>query len=254
MGLQFRIQYKAGATNRAADALSRQEPTDDKELAAIAVAKPAWLEAIVASYQQDPNTQQLITRLALDPSSEEGFALQEGVLKYQGHIWIGVDPGTQKTLIAALHDSAAGGHSGFHATYNWVRRLFAWKGLKIMVKEFVQQCQTCQKAKTERISPAGLLQPLPIPKRAWAVISLDFIEGLPTSGGYNVILVVVDKFSKYGHFLPMKHPYTTLSVAVTFMHNIFKLHVMPLAIISDRDRVFTSNLWQEMFKLAQTQL
>lgn len=109
-------------------------------------------------------TQQLITRLALDPSSEEGFALQEGVLKYQGHIWIGVDPGTQKTLIAALHDSAAGGHSGFHATYNWVRRLFAWKGLKIMVKEFVQQCQTCQKAKTERISPAGLLQPLPIPK------------------------------------------------------------------------------------------
>lgn len=86
------------------------------------------------------------------------------------------------------------------------------------------------------------------------MISLDFIEGLPTSGGYNVILVVVDKFSKYGHFLPMKHPYTTLSVAMTFMQNIFKLHGMPLAIISDRDRVFTSNLWQEMFKPAQTQL
>lgn len=195
-----------------------------------------------------------MARLALDPQSEKDFTLQDGVIKYQGRIWLGIEPEIQKNLIAALHDSAAGGHSGFHATYNRVRRLFAWKGVKDMVKQFVRQCETCQKAKTERIYPAGLLQPLPIPKRPWAVISLDFIEGLPKSRGFDVILVIVDKFSKYGHFLPMKHPYTTLSVAMAFMHNIFKLHGMPLAIISDRDRVFTSNLWQEMFKLAQTQL
>lgn len=51
----------------------------------------------------------------------------------------------------------------------------------------------CQQAKTERTSPAGLLQPLPIPKKPWAVVSLDFIEGLPKSSGYDAILVVVDK-------------------------------------------------------------
>lgn len=52
----------------------------------------------------------------------------------------------------------------------------------------------------------------------------------------------------------MKHPYTALSVATTFMQHIFKLHGLPMAIISDRDRIFTSTLWQELFKLAQTQL
>ena len=82
-----------------------------------------------------------------------------------------------------------------------------------MVQQFVRQCSTCQRAKTERVSPAGLLQPLPIPKRPWAVVSLDFIEGLPKSGGDDVILVVEDKLSKYAHFIPMKHPYTALTVA-----------------------------------------
>lgn len=123
-----------------------------------------------------------------------------------------------------------------------------------MVKQFVRACITCQCAKTERVSPAGLLQPLPIPKRPWAVISLDFIEGLPKSGGYDVILVIVDKFSKYAHFLPLKHPYTALTVATAFMKEIFRLHGLPLAIISDRDRIFTSTIWQELFKLSKTQL
>lgn len=213
----------------------------------IALSRPAWLEAVMASYQQDAAAQQLLTKLALDPTYEEGFSISKGVIKFQGQIWIGHNTEIQESLITTLHDSAAGGHSGFHATYNWVRMLFAWRGLKIMVKQFVQQCLVCQKAKTETISPAGLLQPLPIPKRPWAVIFLNFIKGLPKSQGYDIVLVVVDKFSKYSHFIPMKHPYTTLSLAMAFMHNIFKLHGLPLAIISDRDRVFTNNLWQEMF-------
>lgn len=126
--------------------------------------------------------------------------------------------------------------------------------MKEMVKQFVRACLICQQAKTERRSPSGLLQPLPIPKRPWAVISLDFIEGLPSSGGYDVILIVVDKFSKYAHFIPLKHPFTALQVATLFMQNIYRLHGLPLAIISDRDRIFTSNIWQELFKLSQTQL
>lgn len=69
-----------------------------------------------------------------------------------------------------------------------------------------------------------------------------------------MILVVVDKFSKYAHFVPMKHPYTALTVATTYMQQIFRLHGLPLALISDRDRIFTSALWQELFRLSQTQV
>lgn len=83
---------------------------------------------------------------------------------------------------------------------------------------------------------------------------MDFIEGLPRSATFNCILVVVDKFSKYAHFLPLSHPFTTFQVALTYVNNIFKLHGMPTAIVSDRDKIFTSNVWQELFKLLGTDL
>jgi len=82
---------------------------------------------------------------------------------------------------------------------------------------------------------------------------MDFIEGLPKSQTYNAILVV-DKFSKYGHFIPIAHPFTALTVANLFFTNVYKLHGLPEAIVSDRDRIFTSILWKELFKLTDTKL
>lgn len=78
---------------------------------------------------------------------------------------------------------------------------------------------------------------------------MDFIEGLPPSGGANCILVVVDTFSKYAHFLPVTHPYTATQIAQLYMDNVYKIHGMPEALISDRDAVFTSRVWQAIFKL-----
>jgi hypothetical protein len=78
---------------------------------------------------------------------------------------------------------------------------------------------------------------------------LDFTEGLPSSGSFNTILVVVDKFSKFSHFIPLKHPFTAAAVARVFMDQVYRLHGMPKSIISDRDCIFTSNFWQALFKL-----
>jgi hypothetical protein len=64
----------------------------------------------------------------------------------------------------------------------------------------------------------------------------------------------VDKFSKYAHFVPLKHPFTALQVALAYMDNVFKLHGFPEALISDRDRVFTSQVWQQLFKFTKTEL
>lgn len=75
---------------------------------------------------------------------------------------------------------------------------------------------------------------------------MDFIEGIPRSQGCEIIFVAVDHLSKYSHFIPLNHPYTTSSVARVFMDNIFKLHGMPLSIVSDHDSVFTSTLWREL--------
>lgn len=73
---------------------------------------------------------------------------------------------------------------------------------------------------------------------------MDFIEGHPQSGAANAILVVVDKFSKFSHFLPLKHPFSAKVVAQLFLDTVYRLHSMPKSIISDRDRVFTGRFWQ----------
>jgi hypothetical protein len=83
---------------------------------------------------------------------------------------------------------------------------------------------------------------------------MDFIEGLPVSAGYNCIFVVVDKFSKFSHFIPLKHPYTAHTVAKVFMQQVYRLQGMPLVIISDRDKIFTSNLWRSLFTMAGVSL
>jgi hypothetical protein len=63
-----------------------------------------------------------------------------------------------------------------------------------------------------------------------------------------------DRFSKYGHFLPMSHPFTALTVAKSFLTNVYRLHGLPTSIVSDRDRMFTSQFWQELFRLASVTL
>lgn len=83
---------------------------------------------------------------------------------------------------------------------------------------------------------------------------MDFIEGLPKSEGYTVILVVVGIFTKYAHFLPVKHPYTAKSIAQLVFDNVVKLHGLPKSVISDRDPVFTSVFWQELLKKVGTKL
>jgi hypothetical protein len=100
----------------------------------------------------------------------------------------------------------------------------------------------------------GLLQPLPIPEGVWRDLSMDFIEGLPKSEGYSVILVVVDRLTKFAHFLPLKHPYTATTIAQVFMDSVVKLHGLLNSIVTNRDTIFISHFWKELFKLYKVNL
>lgn len=157
-------------------------------------------------------------------------------------------------LLQDYHSSAFGGHSRIRATYQRIKRLFYWPGLKKKVENYIRECLVCQVTKSENIHIPGLLNPLEIPDMAWTHISMDFIEGLPKSHGKDVILVVVDRLTKYAHFVAMSHPYSVEQVVEVFMNNIHKLHGMPMAIVTDRDRIFTSQFFQKVFKAMKVHL
>lgn len=252
LGLQYKVIYKKGTENTVADALSRC-PTDH-QLYLVTAVQPQWLADIQQGYDSDRKAKELLAQLALSPLSLPHYSLENGIIRYKGKIWLGNNSTLQSQVFSALHSSALGGHSSAPTTLHRLSSMFYWPNMKSDVLSKVQQCNICQKAKPDRARYPGLLQPLPVPTSSWDVISMDFIEGLPQSGNANAILVVIDKFTKFGHFIALKHPYSASSVAKLLMDNVYKLHGLPSAIVSDRDRIFTSNFWKLLFQMAGTEL
>ena len=111
-----------------------------------------------------------------------------------------------------------------------------------MVQQFVKACAICQRNKHDTTTPTGLLQPLPIHDQVWDDINMDFIEGLPKSKGYSAIQVVVDRLTKYAHFVALKHPFTAMTIAKIFIQEVVRLHGIPRSIVSDRDPIFLKGI------------
>jgi hypothetical protein len=244
MEFDYVIEYKKGKENKVVDALSRK----DNCLMAIISAVPTWISDVEASYVNDSHYTELIQKLSVQPQTAPQYSLHSGILRYRGKICIGNGSELKKKILSSLHSSTIGGHSGIRATYQRVHRIFHWYHMKKEVEQFVTECAICQRAKAKHSQYPGLLAPLPIPTMVWTCISMVFVEGLPKSGSKDVILVVVDRLSKYSHYIALSHPYSVNTVAQLFMDNVFKLHGPPIAILTDIDRIFTSNLCQSMFK------
>lgn len=78
---------------------------------------------------------------------------------------------------------------------------------------------------------------------------MDSIEWLRIAHNYNVIMVAIDRFTKFGHFVPLSHLYIAAIVAILLMNNVFKLHGLPKSIVSNKNLVFVSSFWTSLFSL-----
>ena len=251
LGYSFEVVYKPDLENKAADALSRVPPT--VHLNQLTAPTLVDIKVIGEEVDKDDYLKDIINRIQRE-EEVKNYTLQQGILRYKGRLVIAKNSSLIPTIMHTYHDSVLGGHSGFLRTYKRLTGELFWVGMKAEVKKYCEECITCQRNKTLALSPAGLLTPLEVPNRVWEDISMDFIEGLPKSMGFEVIFVVVDRFSKYAHFLGLKHPFDAKMVAELFVKKVVRLHGFPQSIVSDRDKIFLSHFWKELFRLAGTKL
>ena len=122
------------------------------------------------------------------------------------------------------------------------------------IKEYVTTCGICSHSKVLCHHPYRLLRSLPIPKKPWFSISMDFIIDLQSSKDFDSIFVVVDRLIKMTHFMPCTKTITCEEIMRLIMDNIYKYHGLPDNIISNHGIHFTSKFWQLLFKILKVKI
>ena len=149
------------------------------------------------AYIQDPIPNNVLGQLHRGQTPSKQISLAEcqvddnGRLLYRKHIYVPNYMPLKLRLIRDLYETLAAEHPGRSKTLELLARHYYWPKMYKEVNRFVRNCHTCQRARTSRHAPFGVLCPMPIPDGTWRHISMDFIVGLPWSNGYNTILVVV---------------------------------------------------------------
>lgn len=229
----FTLAYRPGTKNVKPDALSRQfeetsplPPSEETILPTTAVRALFWdLEKQVTEFKHVvPVPPGCPPRRLFVPS-----ALRPQVLRW-GHF------------------SRLACHPGAFRTAALIGQRYWWPSLHVDVRRYVAACTVCARNKSPRQAPAGLLHPLPVPSRPWSHISLDFVSGLPSSGGKTVILTIVDRFSKMVHLVPLVKLPSARETAELVVQHVFRLHGLPEDVLSDRGPQFTAAFWSEFCK------
>jgi hypothetical protein len=106
-----------------------------------------------------------------------------------------------------------------------------WKTMVSDVEEFCKSCRTCLTSKPSNQKPMGLLKTLPVPRRPWQAIGMDFVGPLPESrnqnGNFNMICAIIDHLTAMVHLTPTRQTYGAKQIAEVVFDSVYKLHGLP---------------------------
>ncbi|XP_061369307.1 uncharacterized protein LOC133312169 [Gastrolobium bilobum] len=253
MGYAFRIEYKAGSSNIVADALSRIH--EEASVNAL-LSEPVFdiLKEIKQQNTEDSyllHCQQQVQNNSTDVSL---LTVKDGIVFHKNRFLLSPKSLLIPGLIREAYASPVGGHASITRTFLRLSTNFYWTTMRADVKQYVSECSICQQVKYEANKPTRLLQPLPVPEGIFEDLSMDFIVGLPLSHGHCTILVVIHRLSKFAYFGRLPRSYTAAVVAHLFCELVVSNHGFPCSLLTDRDPVFMSQFWTQLFKLSGTQL
>ena len=176
------------------------------------------------------------------------LSLKDGLVLYKKRYYIPNSKELKLTVTRRCHNAKVAGHFGRDKIMERMTRTYYWPDMDQWFTNYVRTCDACKRNKTARHTKYGPLKLLEIPYRPWKHISMDFIMELPSVFGYDQIWVIVNRFSKMAHFVPLKSR-TAPTLAKAFVREIWRLYGLPLGMVSDRDTVFTSKSWTEVMRL-----
>jgi len=170
--------------------------------------------------------------------------MSDGLLCWKNRIY--VPEGLRQRVIQSEHDSKVAGHFGRERTMELLSRNFYWTNMERDVRKYCSECDNFQRTKAPRHAKHGLLHPLELACKPWTHTSTDFITDLPESEGATMISVVVDRFTKMAHFIPLRKK-DSPTVARAYLENVWKYHGFPEDVVSDRDSTFTGSFFTDLY-------
>jgi hypothetical protein len=182
------------------------------------------------------------------------WSYSDGFLRRDERIWVPDARDLHLRILRDKHDHILAGHFGLHKTISLIRRQYVWPGLRTFVQEYCKTCTNCHRSKSTRHKPYGLLKQLPVPEKPWNSISMDFIDQLPDSEGFTSILVIVDRLTKQGIFIPTHDTITSAQLAELFLIHVFSKHGVPTHVTSDRGSEFVSHFFRSLGKALDMKL
>jgi transposase InsO family protein len=244
----FTVHYRPGSKNGKADALSRRsdyKEGKDSDSNLVLLMRPMTVSTISnSSFLDLVKTATLDDAFAQSVRNNPEFRFENDLL-FKGQKLYVPTTDLQLQVLKIRHDSPSAGHFGVRKTYELCKRDYFWPNMIDTVKKYLSDCD-CQRSKSSRHSPYGLLQPIAIPERNWGTVTSDFVGELPSSNGFNAIQVWLCKRSKMVHFAPTTTTVTAEESARLFVQNVFKLHGLPDAFISDRGPQFRAQFWKSL--------